>query len=172
MSIPQHSYVAGPTAFISKRPGSARSGCFVAKGCIRILFEYSPARPFFVEFARATPRATAIYTCCMARRMIVMKLSGAKSRGFFPLVMRNTGASVVSISEPTGHVLPVPSEIGASDGDLEEQYVLARFRIWIDREQYQRLVAYINDRKAHLRPWKHWSRIASRLDEMSRNIWA
>ena len=52
-----------------------------------------------------------------------------------------------------GHVLPVPSEIGASDGDLEEQYVLARFRIWIDRQQYQSLVAYINDRKAHLGPW-------------------
>src|SRR3984885_3899099 len=52
-----------------------------------------------------------------------------------------------------GHVLPVPSEIGASDGDLEEQYVLARFRVWIDAAQYKRLVAYINQRKANRGPW-------------------
>jgi hypothetical protein len=52
-----------------------------------------------------------------------------------------------------GHVLPVPSEIGASDGDLEEQYVLARFRVWVDAQQYQSLVAYINERKAHKALW-------------------
>jgi hypothetical protein len=52
-----------------------------------------------------------------------------------------------------GHVLPVPSEIGASDGDLEEQYILARFRIWIDADQYKRLIGYIDERKAHKGPW-------------------
>ncbi|HXX04370.1 MAG TPA: hypothetical protein VEJ37_08550 [Xanthobacteraceae bacterium] len=52
-----------------------------------------------------------------------------------------------------GHVLPVPSEIGASDGDLEEQYVLARFRVWVDEDQYKRLIAYINERKAEKGPW-------------------
>lgn len=52
-----------------------------------------------------------------------------------------------------GHVLPVPSEIGASDGDLEEQYVLARFRVWIDADQYKRLIAYIEERKAQKGPW-------------------
>jgi uncharacterized iron-regulated membrane protein len=52
-----------------------------------------------------------------------------------------------------GHILPVPSKIGASDGDLEEQYVLARFRVWIDADQHQRLIAYINERKAHKGPW-------------------
>jgi len=52
-----------------------------------------------------------------------------------------------------GHVLPVPSEIGASDGDLEEQYVLARFRVWVDEDQYKRLIAYIKERKAEKGPW-------------------
>jgi hypothetical protein len=52
-----------------------------------------------------------------------------------------------------GHVLPVPSEIGASDGDLEEQYVLARFRLWVDADQYKRLSAYIKERKAEKGPW-------------------
>lgn len=52
-----------------------------------------------------------------------------------------------------GHVLPVPSEIGASDGDLEEQYVLARFRLWVDADHYKRLSAYIKERKADKGPW-------------------
>lgn len=52
-----------------------------------------------------------------------------------------------------GHVIPVPSEIGASDGDLEEQYVLARFRVWVDAQQYQGLIAYINERKANKGLW-------------------
>jgi hypothetical protein len=52
-----------------------------------------------------------------------------------------------------GHVIPVESEIGPSDGDLEEQYVLARYRVWIDAAQYNRLVAYINYRKANRGPW-------------------
>jgi hypothetical protein len=52
-----------------------------------------------------------------------------------------------------GHVIPVASEIGASDGDLEEQYVLARYRVWIDAAQYKGLVAYIKNRKANLSPW-------------------
>src|SRR5919112_5680630 len=36
-----------------------------------------------------------------------------------------------------GHVMPVPSETGPSDGDLEEQYVSARFRILLTEEQYR-----------------------------------
>ena len=52
-----------------------------------------------------------------------------------------------------GHVLPVPAEIGASDGDLEEQYVLARFRVWADADQYKRLSAYIKERKVNKGPW-------------------
>jgi hypothetical protein len=52
-----------------------------------------------------------------------------------------------------GHVFPVPSEIGASDGDLEEQYLLARFRVWVDAAQYKGLRAYIEERKAEKGPW-------------------
>ncbi len=52
-----------------------------------------------------------------------------------------------------GHVIPVTSEIGASDGDLEEQYVLARYRVWIDAAEYKRLIAYIDRRKATKGSW-------------------
>lgn len=41
-----------------------------------------------------------------------------------------------------GHVLWVPSEIGPSDGDLEEEYISARYRIDLTQPQYEDVVAF------------------------------
>jgi hypothetical protein len=73
--------------------------------------------------------------------------------GFFPAGDDRECANCSVYNWTIGHVLPVPSEIGASDGDLEEQYVLARFRVWLDAQQYQSLIAYINERKANKGLW-------------------
>ena len=73
--------------------------------------------------------------------------------GFFPAGDDRNCVNCSVYNWTIGHVLPVPSEIGASDGDLEEQYVLARFRVWIDAQQYQSLIAYINERKANKGFW-------------------
>lgn len=42
-----------------------------------------------------------------------------------------------------GHLIFVPSETGASDGDLEEKYVTARYRVWMDYAHFKELDAYI-----------------------------
>jgi hypothetical protein len=42
-----------------------------------------------------------------------------------------------------GHVIPVPAETGPSDGDLEDQYISARFRIVMDEAQFRRVAAHI-----------------------------
>ena len=47
--------------------------------------------------------------------------------GLFPAGDTRDCENCSRLNWTIGHVLPVPSEIGASDGDLEEQYVLARF---------------------------------------------
>jgi hypothetical protein len=73
--------------------------------------------------------------------------------GIFPAGDRRNCENCSIYYWTIGHVLPVPSEIGASDGDLEEQYVLARFRVWIDLDQYKSLIAYIKERKVHKGPW-------------------
>lgn len=41
-----------------------------------------------------------------------------------------------------GHVIWVPSEVGPSDGDLEDEYISARYRIDLTAEQYESVVAY------------------------------
>jgi len=118
--------------------------------------EYSPRNHYFVEF-RARSAASyghmyVMYGEANARHEVIR----SEIAGFFPA---GDGQDCVNCSVynwTIGHVLPVPSEIGASDGDLEEQYVLARYRVWIDEAQYKRLVAYIEHRKANKVPWNAW----------------
>jgi hypothetical protein len=52
-----------------------------------------------------------------------------------------------------GHVAPVPSSTGAGDGDLEEQYVSARFRVMLSESEYRRVVAHIRERQKETHLW-------------------
>lgn len=115
--------------------------------------KYSPSRRFFVEF-RARNAASyghmyVMYGEVNERHEIIR----SEIAGFFPAGDSRNCENCSVYNWTIGHVLPVPSEIGASDGDLEEQYVLARYRVWIDAAQYKRLVAYIKQRKAHKGLW-------------------
>jgi hypothetical protein len=114
---------------------------------------YSPSHRFFVEF-RARNAASyghmyVMYGEVNERHEVIR----SEIAGFFPAGDSRTCENCSVYNWTIGHVIPVASEIGASDGDLEEQFVLARYRVWIDAAQYKRLVAYIKQRKAHLGPW-------------------
>lgn len=52
-----------------------------------------------------------------------------------------------------GHLIFVPSETGPSDGDLEEKYVTARYRIWLSAAEYKDVAAYIEKLKASSKVW-------------------
>jgi len=115
--------------------------------------KYSPSHRFFVEF-RARNAASyghmyVMYGEVNERHEVIR----SEIAGFFPAGDSRTCENCSVYNWTIGHVIPVSSEIGASDGDLEEQFVLARYRVWIDAAQYKRLVAYIKQRKAHLGPW-------------------
>jgi len=115
--------------------------------------KYSPSKRFFVEF-RARNAASyghmyVMYGEANERHEVIR----SEIAGFFPAGDSRTCENCSVYNWTIGHVIPVASEIGASDGDLEEQFVLARYRVWMDAAQYKRLVAYIKQRKAHLGPW-------------------
>ena len=119
----------------------------------RTAVSYSPTKRYFVEF-RARNAASyghmyVMYGEVNERHEVIR----SEIAGLFPAGDTRDCENCSRLNWTIGHVLPVPSEIGASDGDLEEQYVLARFRVWIDAKQYKRLVAYIKERKAHKGPW-------------------
>jgi hypothetical protein len=52
-----------------------------------------------------------------------------------------------------GHYVPVPSDTGWTDGDLEDQYITARYRVLVSKEQYDRTVAYIRQLQAKSTTW-------------------
>ena len=52
-----------------------------------------------------------------------------------------------------GHVVWVPSEIGPSDGDLEDEYISARYRIDLTPQQYQNVVAFAKDLGSNSPMW-------------------
>jgi hypothetical protein len=114
---------------------------------------YTPSHRYFVEF-RARNAASYGHMYVMYGevndRHEVIK---SEIAGFFPAGDSKKCENCSVYYWTMGHVVPVPAEIGASDGDLEEQYVLARYRVWLDANQYRRLVGYIRQRKTHLGPW-------------------
>ena len=53
-----------------------------------------------------------------------------------------------------GHLVPVPSETGWSDGDLEEPYRSASWRIMLNEAQYTKVVADIRKLQASSPVWQ------------------
>ena len=62
-------------------------------------------------------------------------------------------ATESSIPWMIGHFIPVISETGASDGDAEEKYVSARYRILLTRAEYAKLTSFLEQLKARSRLW-------------------
>src|SRR6516165_5617538 len=52
-----------------------------------------------------------------------------------------------------GHYVPVPSDRGWTDGDLEDKYITSRYRVLVSKEQYDRTVAYIRRLQARSTTW-------------------
>ena len=52
-----------------------------------------------------------------------------------------------------GHVVPVPAETGPSDGDFEDIYVTARFRVNLTKREFQKVVAIVNKHKQRNKLW-------------------
>jgi len=52
-----------------------------------------------------------------------------------------------------GHIVPVKSETGPSDGDLEDKYVSARYRVTVEEPEFRRIVAYIKTKQANSGTW-------------------
>ena len=83
----------------------------------------------------------------------------------FAVIGRNgqklTKANVVGLHPATessvpwvvGHFIVVPSETGWSDGDIEDQYITAKYRIPLNEVQYKSLMGYVTDLKAKSPLW-------------------
>jgi hypothetical protein len=110
-------------------------------------------KPYFVEFRS---RAAASYG-----HMYVLygQLNGqgeiikSDIAGLHPKGDANDCENCSLIPWTVGHFLFVPSETGASDGDLEEKYVSDRYRVMLDAAAFKKVAAYIKEKKAEKPLW-------------------
>src|SRR5271170_2700891 len=52
-----------------------------------------------------------------------------------------------------GHYVPVPAETGWTDGDLEDKYVTSRYRVLMNKDEYDRVVAHIKELQRQSHVW-------------------
>jgi hypothetical protein len=110
-------------------------------------------KPYFVEF-RARSAASyghmyVLYGQVNSRGEIIK----SDIAGLHPSGDANDCENCSVITWTLGHLIFVPSETGASDGDLEEKYVTARYRVMVDADTFKNISAHIAKLKADTPLW-------------------
>jgi hypothetical protein len=110
-------------------------------------------KPYFIEFrARAAASYGHMYVLYgqLNGRGEIVKSDIA---GLHPAGDANNCDNCSLLPWTLGHILFVPSETGASDGDLEEKYVTARYRVMLDAASFNKVSAHIKQKKAEKQAW-------------------
>lgn len=130
----------------------------------------STYKPYFLEF-RARSAATyghmyVLYGKVNSRNEIV----SSDIAGLHPAGDKNDCENCSVVGWTLGHLLFVPSETGASDGDLEEKYVSARYRVMVDAPTFKKVSAYIAKLKADNPMWNAiWRNCVSFGNDIAEN---
>jgi hypothetical protein len=106
-------------------------------------------RPYFIEFRS---RNAANY----GHAFVLYGRVGTKGKiaGLHPAGDRPDCVNCSVVAWTIGHILPVPAETGASDGDDEPQlYLTARYRVRLTAAEYRKISAYIAQKQADTKTW-------------------
>jgi hypothetical protein len=110
-------------------------------------------KPYFVEFRSRSAASYGHMYVFYGQLNGNGEITKSDIAGFHPKGDANDCENCSLIPWTVGHVLFVPSEIGASDGDLEEKYVTGRYRVMVDGATYNKLSAHIKRVKAEKPLW-------------------
>jgi hypothetical protein len=123
-------------AAVSTKPDTPAPPANAARPATRHTPAEKPETRYFIEFRSRTAlsygHAYVVYGRLDARGQMVDPHIG----GIHP-------ASNSVVPYMIGHLVPVPAEHGASDGDMEEEYVSARYRVMLSEAEYNQVAAYI-----------------------------
>jgi hypothetical protein len=95
------------------------------------------SKPYYIEF-RARSAQSYGHTFSIHGRLNGGKIVTKTVSGLHPFTES-------AVPWMVGHLVMVPSETGASDGDTEDQYVTARFRVTLNQDEYKKVMAFIKD---------------------------
>ena len=103
-------------------------------------------RRYFIEFRSR-------YALTYGHSYVIFGQSGANGQ----TITREVAGLAPATNDPLpyvlGHLIPVPAETGESDGDLEEEYRSASWRVVLTRAEYEKVVAHIRMLKARSKVW-------------------
>jgi len=109
----------------------------------------SEGRPYFIEFRS---RNAANY----GHAFVLYGKNGTKGTiaGLHPAGDRKDCVNCSVVAWTIGHLIPVPAETGASDGDDEpELYLTARYRVRLTAAEYKKVAAYVRKKQAENPMW-------------------
>jgi hypothetical protein len=101
-------------------------------------------KPYFIEF-----RARSAYS--YGHTFLVHGRAGQKITARDVVGLHPAGES--SAPWMLGHLVPVVSETGASDGDFEEAYVIARYRIGLTEAEYKKALGMMRNMQKNHPVW-------------------
>lgn len=105
---------------------------------------HKQTKPYFIEF-RARAAQSYGHTFVVHGR-VGQKITADQVVGLHPFTES-------PIPWMLGHLILVPSETGASDGDTEDQYIIARYRILLTEQEYRLLVTHMKQMQASHPVW-------------------
>lgn len=114
----------------------------------------SDARPLEARESRYFIEFRSRYALSYGHTYVIFGRLGQGGEMINPEVAGLAPASLDEAPYVLGHFVPVPAETGASDGDLEEAYRSASWRVMLTDAQYNRTVAYIRQLKAKSKFWQ------------------
>jgi hypothetical protein len=107
------------------------------------------AKPYFVEFrsrsALSYGHAFLVHGRLNAQGQ-VGQVRKEQVEGLHP-------ATDSSIPWTIGHAIPVPAEHGFSDGDIEDEYITARYRVLLTEAEYRDVRAFMDDLRKRTPMW-------------------
>ena len=112
-----------------------------------------PGRSYFIEFrGRAAANYGHLYVL-YGRVNGADQIVASRIAGLHPAGDAKDCFNCSLFNWTVGHLVPVPSETGASDGDLEEKYVTARYRVWLTAAEFKKVDTYIRKLQADNPTW-------------------
>jgi hypothetical protein len=110
-------------------------------------------RPYFIEFrGRAAANYGHMYVL-YGRVNGADQIVASRIAGLHPAGDAKDCFNCSLLNWTVGHLVPVPAETGASDGDLEEKYVTARYRVWLTAAEFKKVDTYIHKLQADNPTW-------------------
>ena len=100
-------------------------------------------KPYFVEFRARSAASYGHMYVLFGRTNGHGEIVSSDIAGLHPGGDAANCENCSVVSWTLGHFLFVPSETGASDGDLEEKYVSSRYRVMMDAATFKKVSSYI-----------------------------